>query len=52
MNELQLTEFFDPAEISAYIQHWLKDETPPDTAIRQVFSATDQIGEGSDSPCR
>jgi len=26
-----------------YIQGWLKDERPPDKAIREVFSATDQI---------
>ncbi len=26
-----------------FIQDWLKDERPPDKAIRQVFAVTDQI---------
>jgi hypothetical protein len=26
-----------------YIQHWLKEERPPDEAVRHVFVATDRI---------
>jgi len=43
MNELgQLTDEM-AMHSRGYIQGWLQDERPPDKAIRQVFTATDQI---------
>ncbi len=43
MNELgQLTDEM-ATHSRGYIQDWLQGERPPDTAIRQVFVATDQI---------
>ncbi|WP_440220897.1 ArdC-like ssDNA-binding domain-containing protein [Dietzia sp. MNB45] len=43
MNELDLRDEFDPAESRAYISSWLKDETPNEQAISQVFKASDEI---------
>lgn len=43
LNELgQLTEA-TASHSRGYIQHWLKDEQPSDSEIRQVFVATDTI---------
>jgi hypothetical protein len=43
MNELgQLTDEM-ATHSRGYIQDWLKGERPPDKAIREVFTATDQI---------
>src|SRR5262249_41136612 len=43
MNELEQLDN-KTAEVSrGYIRHWLKDQTPPDQAIRQVFTAADRI---------
>jgi hypothetical protein len=43
MHELDLLDEEQAAESRGYIQHWLKDEHPPDKAIQQVFTATDRI---------
>ncbi len=43
MNELDQLDDETAAHCRGYIRHWLKDETPPDTAIRQVFTAADRI---------
>lgn len=43
MNELELLDDETASRSRGYIQTWLGDERPPDTAIRQVFSATDRI---------
>src|SRR5258708_17281842 len=43
MNELDMLDEETAAHCRGYIRHWLKDETPPDTAIRQVFTAADRI---------
>lgn len=43
MNELELITPEDASHSRGYIQHWMRDERPPDTAIRQVFTATDKI---------
>lgn len=43
MNDQGLTEHFDAAASRGYIQSWLKGETPPDAAIREVFKAVDVI---------
>ena len=45
MNELNLTEVCDLSESRAYVQHWLKGETPEDSKIRQVFTAANTILE-------
>lgn len=43
MNELEQLPAQMASESRAYISHWLQGDTPPDAAIRQVFSATDVI---------
>jgi len=43
LNELGRLDDETAAHSRGYIKHWLKDETPPDTAIRQVFTAADRI---------
>jgi hypothetical protein len=43
MNELDQLSEERASESRAYIQGWLRNERPGDLAIRQVFSATDQI---------
>lgn len=43
MNELEQLTDDQAYESRGYIQHWLQTDRPPDTAIRQVFSATDTI---------
>lgn len=43
MNDVGATEHMDAAGSRGYIQHWLRGETPPDTAIREVFKAVDTI---------
>jgi hypothetical protein len=43
MNELELMEDETASTSRAYIKHWLKDEQPPDQAIRQVFTVADRI---------
>jgi hypothetical protein len=43
MNELEQLDEATATHSRGYIQDWLKDERPPDKAIRQVFAATDQI---------
>ncbi len=43
MHELDLLDEQSAADSRGYIQHWLKDEHPPDKAIQQVFTATDRI---------
>jgi antirestriction protein ArdC len=43
MNELEQLDDTTASQSRGYVQTWLKGQRPPDTAIRQVFSATDQI---------
>lgn len=43
MNELDLLEFMNASESRAYVQGWLKGETPDDKVIRKVFGATETI---------
>jgi hypothetical protein len=43
MNELGQLDNETAAHSRGYIQHWLRDERPPDKAIQQVFRATDAI---------
>lgn len=43
MNELQILDDETASTSRAYICHWLKDEQPPDQAIRQVFTVADRI---------
>ncbi len=43
MNELERLDETTATRSRGYIQGWLKDERPPDKAIREVFSATDRI---------
>lgn len=43
MNDVGATEQMDAAGSRGYIQHWLHGETPPDSAIREVFKAVDTI---------
>ena len=43
MNELEQLDEVTATHSRGYIQDWLKDERPPDKAIRDVFSATDAI---------
>jgi N-terminal domain of anti-restriction factor ArdC len=43
MNELDQLDEETGAHCRGYIRHWLKDETPPDAAIKQVFTAADRI---------
>jgi hypothetical protein len=43
MNELGQLDDDTASRSRAYIQHWLRDEQPPDKAIQQVFRATDAI---------
>jgi hypothetical protein len=43
LNELGRLDDEAAAHSRGYIKHWLKDQTPPDTAIRQVFTAADRI---------
>jgi hypothetical protein len=43
MNELKLMDDATASTSRAYIRHWLKDEQPPDQAIRQLFTAADRI---------
>jgi N-terminal domain of anti-restriction factor ArdC len=43
MNELEQLDEVTATRSRGYIQDWLKDERPPDKAIRQVFAATDQL---------
>lgn len=42
-NELEMFDEGASAVSRGYIQHWLRSNTPPDSAIRQVFTATDTI---------
>lgn len=42
-HELEAIDETQASESRGYIQGWLQGETPPDTAIRSVFSATDKI---------
>ncbi len=43
MNELDIMDEETASTSRAYIKHWLKDEQPPDQAIRQVFTVADRI---------
>jgi hypothetical protein len=43
MNELGQLDDETATRSRGYIQHWLRDEQPPDRAIQQVFKATDAI---------
>lgn len=43
LNELDATGQFDPSESRYYIFSWLRGQTPPDAAIKQVFSVADKI---------
>jgi hypothetical protein len=43
MNELGLLDENSATASRGYIQHWLRDEQPPDRAIQQMFRATDAI---------
>jgi hypothetical protein len=43
MNELGQLDDETATHSRGYIQHWLRDERPPDRAIQQVFRATDAI---------
>jgi N-terminal domain of anti-restriction factor ArdC/IrrE N-terminal-like domain len=43
LNELGRLDDETAAHSRGYIRHWLQDETPPDAAIRQVFTAADRI---------
>jgi hypothetical protein len=43
MKELDQLDDASASESRAYIQHWLKDEHPPEKAIQHVFTATDRI---------
>jgi hypothetical protein len=43
MNELGVADEETAAASRGYIQHWLRDEQPPDKAIQQVFAATDRV---------
>jgi antirestriction protein ArdC len=43
MNELGQLPASVASESRGYCQHWLQGEKPPDSAIRQVFVATDTI---------
>jgi hypothetical protein len=43
LNELGRLDDDTAAHSRGYISHWMKDEHPSDTAIRQVFTATDRI---------
>ena len=43
MNELQQLDEETATRSRGYVQSWLEGERPPDKAIREVFSATDQI---------
>ncbi len=43
MNELGQLDDQTASVSRGYIQHWLRDEQPPDKAIQQVFRATDAI---------
>jgi len=42
-NELELMDEETAAHSRGYIQHYLQGEHPPDTAIRQIFTAADRI---------
>jgi len=50
MNELGQLDAASAYQSRGYIQHWMKDERPPDAAIRQVFSATDLILKAGRAP--
>jgi hypothetical protein len=43
MNELGQLDDETASRSRGYIQHWLRDERPPDRAIQHVFRATDAI---------
>lgn len=43
MHELGRLDEETATRSRGYVQNWLEGERPPDTAIRQVFSATDRI---------
>jgi hypothetical protein len=43
MHELDLDAQMNASESRAYIQHWLRGETPPDSSIKSVFKTTDTI---------
>lgn len=43
VRELDATDEMDEAESRAYIQGWLRGDTPPDQAVKQVFAATTKI---------
>lgn len=43
LNEIGATDAMNLSESRGYIQTWLRNERPDDKAIKQVFTATDQI---------
>lgn len=43
MNEVGQPDDQTASVSRGYIQHWLRDEQPPDKAIQQVFRAADAI---------
>ena len=43
MNELEQLDEATATHSRGYIQEWLRDDRPPDKAIREVFSTTDAI---------
>jgi hypothetical protein len=43
MNELHVMDNETANTSRGYIRHWLKDEQPPEQAIRQVFTVADRI---------
>jgi len=43
MNELEQLDEEQASQSRGYIQHWLRNDRPPDVAIKQVFAATDKI---------
>ena len=43
MHELGIMDDETAERSRGYLQHWLRDEQPPDKAIQQVFRATDAV---------
>jgi len=43
MNELEVMDDETASHSRGYIRHWMDGETPPDQAIRQVFTAADRL---------
>jgi hypothetical protein len=50
MNDIGALEHMDAAGSRGYIQHWLGDQDPPDSSIREVFKATDAILRAGRTP--